>query len=80
VEQVLAAIGAESWQAACNTCERAAQVFSNLYTGIDILFTPTYKHAIVEMNAFGDLLPGILHTGDDTYTVEIKAVMVGECS
>lgn len=79
LEDVLAAIGTKHWPAACQTCTQAAQIFSNLYIGIDLLFTPNYKqHAIVEMNAFGDLLPGILHNGEDTYTAEIKAVMEGE--
>jgi hypothetical protein len=26
----------------------------------------------LEANAFGDLLPGVLHDGDDTYAAELR--------
>ncbi len=71
-----ARIGAERWQAAMATCERAGRLFRSLYTGIDLLFTPDFRyHAILEMNAFGDLLPNVLYNGQDTYTAEIHAVL-----
>ena len=74
-------IGEKQWEAARHTCERAAQSFASLYSGIDLLFTPNYRrHAILEMNAFGDLLPGVLHNGIDTYTAQIMAVSEGQRS
>jgi hypothetical protein len=33
--------------------------------------------AILEINAFGDLLPGVLHDGHDTYSSAIGAVLSG---
>jgi hypothetical protein len=67
-------IGHERWEQAKRTCERAAGCFRGLYSGIDLLFTAGYRrHAILEMNAFGDLLPGILAGGQDTYTAEVRA-------
>jgi hypothetical protein len=33
--------------------------------------------AILEINAFGDLLPGVLHDGHDTYSAAIGAVLAG---
>lgn len=70
-------MGDAAWQAAMETCERAARLFPfNLYAGIDLLITADFKqHAVVEVNAFGDLLPGVLWQGMDTYTAEIKAML-----
>lgn len=75
-EAILARIGAERWAAARADCERAAGLFHSLYSGIDLLFSTGFKrHAILEMNAFGDLLPGVLSDGEDTYTAEIRAAL-----
>ena len=73
---VRAAIGEMRWQEAMQTVERAARLFDSLYTGVDLLFSTDYiRHAIVEMNAFGDLLPGVLLGGQDTYGAEITALL-----
>lgn len=75
LQATLAQIGATHWEDAQATCERAASTFASLYSGIDLLFTPNYQHhAILEMNAFGDLLPGIFNENQDTYTAEIMAM------
>jgi len=72
VASVLSARGAAQWELARRNCERAASLFDSLYMGIDLLFTPDFKrHALLEMNAFGDLLPGVLSHDQDTYTAEI---------
>jgi hypothetical protein len=43
---------------------------------LDVLVLPGYRqHVILECNAFGDLLPGVLCEGMDTYTAEIAALM-----
>jgi hypothetical protein len=62
-------------QAAYDSCLRAAALFSgSLYAGVDLMFTPGFRrHAVLEVNAFGDLLPGVLDRGQDTYTAEIAA-------
>ena len=59
------------------TCEVAAAVFPNsLYCGIDLLVYPDLqRHSIIEINAFGDLIPGTIYQGMDTYSSEIKAVL-----
>jgi hypothetical protein len=76
VEEVEARIGLARWQQALQTCERAAGLFTSLYVGVDLLFTPDFsRHAILELNAFGDLLPGVLHNGQETYTSEIVEVL-----
>jgi hypothetical protein len=62
------------------TCERAAACFGrSLYVGIDLLVRPDRRSfALLEANAFGDLLPGLLHRGQDTYEAELAALLVEE--
>ncbi len=66
-----------NWLKMKQTCEVAAAVFPNsLYCGIDLLVYPDLKrHSIIEINAFGDLIPGTTYQGMDTYTSEVKVVM-----
>lgn len=46
------------------------------YLGIDVLLTHGVRHALVgEVNAWGDLLPGLLDNGEDTYTAEIRSFL-----
>ena len=68
---------ASAWEAARRTCERAAVLFpGSLHAGIDLLITTDYKrHAVLECNAFGDLLYGALHNGRDPYAAEIEAAL-----
>ena len=57
--------------------ERAMEVFPrSLYAGIDLLIASDYRrHAVAEVNAFGDLLYGAMHDGKDPYTAEIEAAL-----
>jgi hypothetical protein len=74
-------LGAEGVEAGLRTCERAMSCFPHsLYAGVDLLFaTGLRRHAVVELNAFGDLLPGTLHHGHDTYTAEIVQALHDSC-
>jgi hypothetical protein len=76
---VRAAAGEERWAAAMRTCERAAACFpGTLQVGVDLMFSPDFtRHAVAEVNAFGDLLPGLLAGGRDTYAAEIDALLSG---
>jgi hypothetical protein len=49
--------------------------------GVDLLVSPDWRaHAVLEANAFGDLLPGVLCDGGlSTYEAEVRAA-VGEVS
>lgn len=69
-------LGPKGWKEARQLCERAASCFpKSLYTGVDLLVEPNMRaFKVLEVNAFGDLLPGILHEGKDTYTAEILAI------
>jgi len=73
-------IGPARWQAVQRTCERVMTLFpGSLYAGIDVLLLPGGRsHAILEANTFGDLLPGVLCDGMDTYEAETMAVAVRE--
>ncbi len=77
LERLLERMPAEAWAEACRSCERALACFPrSRYAGVDLLLLPGYRrHAILELNAFGDLLPGVLEGGEDTYTAEIVDVM-----
>ena len=70
--------GRAAWDAAMLDCERAMECFpESLYAGVDLLFTPDFRRrAVIEVNAFGDLLPGALWQGQETYAAELRA-MVG---
>lgn len=74
-------MGPEAWEAICHTCARVMACFpASLYAGLDVLISPSYhRHAILECNAFGDLLPGVLWEGRDTYEAEVAAMMDGSC-
>jgi len=76
-EEFLQRVGVENWQEMRQTCETAARLFPNsLYCGIDLLVYPDFRrHAILEINAFGDLLPGITWNNLDTYTSQVKAIL-----
>lgn len=69
-------MGDEAWREAMETCRRAAALFPrSLYAGIDLAMTPGFrKHAVLESNAFGDLLPGVTDDGEDSYTAEVRAL------
>lgn len=68
-------MGDEAWSKMLELCERAMiSCFPrSLYAGFDVLIEPDFQTArILEVNAFGDLLPCILHEGRDTYTWEVE--------
>jgi len=71
-------VGRAAWDAAMLDCERAMECFpESLYAGVDLLFTPDFRRrAVIEVNAFGDLLPGVFWQGQETYAAELRA-MVG---
>jgi hypothetical protein len=74
---VLERMGPDAWEAARRTCEKAAAVFPDcLHLGVDLAIATGFRrHAVLEGNAFGDLLPGVLSEGVDTYEAEIRAVL-----
>ncbi len=58
-------------------CSRAAKAIPGcLYTGLDVVIKPSFREfTILEANACGDLLPGIVdEAGRDTYATELTAL------
>jgi len=75
-----AVAGPRAWTAALDTCVRVAGLFpGSLHVGVDLMFAPGWRrHAVAEVNAFGDLLPGLLSAqGRDTYAEEVHALASG---
>ncbi|MEH1101526.1 STM4014 family protein [Micromonospora sp. CPCC 205561] len=77
--EVRAAAGPAAWAAAMETCERVAGCFPRtLHVGIDLMFLVGWRrHAVAEVNAFGDLLPGVLADGRDSYAEQVRALTDG---
>ncbi len=72
--RVRARMGEGAWGAAMESCEAAMRCFPrSLHGGVDLLIgTDLRAHAVLEVNAFGDLLPGVTCDGLDTYEAEIE--------
>ncbi len=78
VSAVRSAAGEREWAAAMATCERVAGCFpGTLQVGVDLMFRAGWRgHAVAEVNAFGDLLPGVLADGQDTYDAQVAACAI----
>jgi glutathione synthase/RimK-type ligase-like ATP-grasp enzyme len=82
VDAVRRAAGVDRWRAAMETCVRAAAQFPGcLQVGVDLMFASGWRgHAVAEVNAFGDLLPGLVNEhGRDTYAEQVHR-LVARCS
>ncbi|MEV6802277.1 STM4014 family protein [Micromonospora rifamycinica] len=79
LDALRAAAGPTAWAAAMRTCVRAAACFPrSLHVGVDLMFLLGWqRHAVAEVNAFGDLLPGVLADGRDTYAEQVDALTSG---
>lgn len=78
LEQVMQRIGSVGWAKIQRTCEQVMTTCfpKSLYAGIDLRISPDYQHhQVLEVNAFGDLLPNVLCNGRDTYESEIVAMV-----
>lgn len=77
------AVGEDVWARALRTCAQAAACFpGSLMAGVDLLIGIDRRRlAVGEVNAFGDLLPGLTGLpggaaeGLDTYTTQIRAAL-----
>lgn len=77
LDRLLAKLGEEAtWQLE-DTCRRVARQFPrSMQMGLDVLFVPGMRrHYVLEVNAFGDLLPRVLHDGQDTYEAQVGAAV-----
>lgn len=77
--RVRATAGPRLWEQALRTCEQVARCFPrSLHVGVDLMIHSRWGgHAVAEVNAFGDLLPGVLADGRDTYDAQLAALRDG---
>jgi hypothetical protein len=63
--------------AAMETCARVAAAHPGvLHVGVDLMYAPGFRsHAVLEANAFGDLLPNLTRDGLDVYEWQIRAAL-----
>jgi glutathione synthase/RimK-type ligase-like ATP-grasp enzyme len=76
-DQLIRLLGEEKYDQLLDTAERAVNSLpGTLYAGVDLLIpTGLGEPRVLELNAFGDLLPNLYHQGEDTYTAELKALL-----
>lgn len=72
-------MGDEAWARAMETCARTGALFpDSLHAGVDLLISPDLRqHAVLEVNAFGDLLPRLTDDGLNTGEAQVEAVLRG---
>ena len=68
VDELVEHLGADKWKKILELAEQAAACFPNCCSvGVDILIDTHKRPWIGEVNAFGDLLPGLVHDGETAY-------------
>ncbi|MEU9834069.1 STM4014 family protein [Streptosporangium sp. NPDC048047] len=80
---VRARLGPRGWERLLDVCARAAACFpGSLCAGVDVMVGADWRGvAVAEVNAFGDLLPGLTGLpggaaeGLDTYAAQVRAVL-----
>jgi len=71
-------VAAPDWEAAMTSCRRVAKCYRALQVGLDLMFEPDFVgHRVIEVNAFGDLLPNLVVDGLNVYEAEIEVVLGG---
>ena len=72
-ERIIEAFGEEAFHAAMREAEKAATAFpDSFYFGADVMMcSNSLEPVVIEVNAFGDLLPNLLVDGMDTYQTEV---------
>lgn len=80
MEDFISRFGASKLAAVHHLAEQTAACFPDtLYMGIDILIAANGKDMyVLEVNAFGDLLPGLLHKNENSYEAELTAMLKKE--
>jgi glutathione synthase/RimK-type ligase-like ATP-grasp enzyme len=75
--EIVAYIGTKNFEKAKKIAESAAACFPKcLYMGVDILISANLKDIkVLEINAFGDLLPNLMDAGERVYQAEISSFL-----
>lgn len=74
---ITAHIGTGKLEAIKSVAEQTAVCFPDcLYMGVDVLISANLKHVMVlEINAFGDLLPNLMDAAENVYQAQIREVL-----
>ncbi len=73
-EEFLQVVGEEKMAEIFRVAAAAAHCFpDSLYAGVDVLLDHSRRVFVGEINAFGDLLPGLVHRGETAYSAIAKA-------
>lgn len=74
VDEIRNLMGKQSFERMVQYAEAAVGTINGaFYAGVDVLIPAGFgKPRILEINAFGDLLPGLTYKGFDTYTTVLK--------
>ncbi|GLX93153.1 STM4014 family protein [Herbidospora sp. NBRC 101105] len=80
--EIRARLGGDRWDEAMDVCARTAACFpGSLTTGVDLMIGADWRSmAVAEVNAFGDLLPGLGAldgSGLTTYECQARAIAAG---
>ncbi len=74
--ELKALLGVDSWHRMLACAEDAAGCFPlAFYVGVDIMVTRAFSPYVLEVNAFGDLIPRVLSNGLSTYECEVEEMM-----
>lgn len=78
LEAARGAVGEGAWSQGMASCEAAAAAFPGaLYLGVDLAFPLGRGPArVLEVNAWGDFLPRVLHRGESCQEAELRALPV----
>jgi glutathione synthase/RimK-type ligase-like ATP-grasp enzyme len=70
-------LGDAAYEKILHAAEDAMRAFPQcLFAGVDVALESNLRRAhVLEVNAFGDLLSGLLHEGRDTYTWEVEEML-----
>lgn len=72
VDRLRTRMGDASWSRLLATCRQLAAGFRSHQLGLDVAIGPDLKtHWVIEANAFGDLLPGLVHRGRSVYQTQL---------
>jgi len=75
LERFVREYGARALDRCTELAVAATRCFDDvLYAGVDVLLSTDERAYVLEVNAFGDLLPGVRHRGETTYEAILGAM------
>jgi glutathione synthase/RimK-type ligase-like ATP-grasp enzyme len=76
VDALRAQVAPAAWAAAMASCVAVQRASGAFHVGVDVMFEPNLAvHRVIEGNAFGDLLPNLVHDGLDVHGWQIRRLL-----